>query len=376
VGVHTLYGTPLSLYTGKARSYLIKNGLPYREVTPTTTHFEQYVRPRAKRRMMPTLETPDGVVIRDGAAIVDYFESKAGHPASPEGPRQRILSRLLDVIGMEGLLRPAMHYRWNFPEENEAFLHHHFAALTPIHADPVEFAAKNMGRMRQAAMAFGVVPDTVEGVEARYLALMAALDRHLASFPYLLGGRPGIGDFSLIAPLYGHLGRDPKPLSLMQSKAVHLFRWVERMNRPEPDIGEFVEEGVAMTSDAFVPNDEIPETLVAVLRQLAVDFVPETIAAADCINGWLDARDDLPTGTPLERGVGFATFETEAAKINAMAQPYRFYLLKRVHADFDAMEPAERFQVEKTLEQCNLLPVIEARLKRAIGRQDNLEVWL
>jgi hypothetical protein len=113
-----------------------------------------------------------------------------------------------------------------------------------------------------------------------------------------------------------------------------------------------------------------------VLRQLAVDFVPETIAAADCINGWLDARDDLPTGTPLERSVGFATFETEAAKINAMAQPYRFYLLKRVHADFDAMEPAERFQVEKTLEQCNLLPVIEARLKRAIGRQDNLEVWL
>ena len=35
---HTLYGTPLSLYTGKARSYLIKNGLPYREVTPTTSH--------------------------------------------------------------------------------------------------------------------------------------------------------------------------------------------------------------------------------------------------------------------------------------------------------------------------------------------------
>ena len=43
----TLYGTPLSLYTGKARSYLIKNGLAYREVTPTTSRFLQHVAPRA-----------------------------------------------------------------------------------------------------------------------------------------------------------------------------------------------------------------------------------------------------------------------------------------------------------------------------------------
>jgi glutathione S-transferase len=375
MSVHTLYGTPLSLYTGKARSYLIKNRLSYREVTPSTTHYEQHVAPQAKLRMMPTLESSEGLVIRDGAAIVEHFESKSGRPASPETPRQRILSLLLDVIGMEGLLRPAMHYRWNFPEENEAFLLHHFSAITPAHADRAKFAAQNMGRMRQAAQAFGVVPESVDGIEARYLALIEALDRHFAHWPYLLGGRPSIGDFSLIAPMYGHLGRDPKPLSLMQSKAVHVFRWVERMNRPEPDMGEFVEEGVVM-DDAFAPNDEIPETLVDVLRQLAVDFVPETIAAADCINAWLDARMDLAAGTPLERGVGVATFDVDGRAINALAQPYRFYLLNRVQADFDAMAPGDQAQVEKVLEECNLLPVMEARLQRAIGRQDNREVWL
>lgn len=30
--VHTLYGTPMSSYTGEARSHLIENGLSYREV--------------------------------------------------------------------------------------------------------------------------------------------------------------------------------------------------------------------------------------------------------------------------------------------------------------------------------------------------------
>jgi len=375
MAVHTLYGTPLSLYTGKARSYLIKNALPYREVTPTTTHFQQHVLPRVGRMTMPTVETSEGVVIRDGAAIVEHFESRAGRPGAPEGPRQRIVSLLLDVIGMEGLLRPAMHYRWNFPEENQDFLQFHFASLAPAHADPAAVAEKNMGRMRQAAMAFGVVPENIEGIEARYLAAMEVLDRHFSVSPYLLGGRPCVGDFSLIAPFYGHLGRDPKPLSLMQSKAIHLFRWVERMNRPEPDCGEFVKEGELSFADAFAPNDEIPETLVAVLRQLAVDFVPETIAAAEFINGWLDARPDLESGTPLERGVGMASFEVEGAPLSALAQPYRFYLLSRVCAEFDGMAPDDRSRVEQLLDRCDLLPVLEARLKRAIGRKDNLEVW-
>jgi glutathione S-transferase len=373
---HTLYGSPLSLYTGKARSYLIKNRLPYRELTPTTTRFAETVLPQAKLAMMPTVETAEGVVIRDGAAILDLFESAAGHPASPTTPRQRIVSGLLDVVGMEGLLRPAMHYRWNFPEENEAFLLHHFAAMTPASLDSAKVAEQNMGRMRMAAMAFGVVPDSIAGVEARYLEFLSLLDQHFAVWPYLLGERPSIGDFSLIAPMYGHLGRDPKPLALMQSKAIHVFRWVERMNRPEPDIGEFVDQGVAMSGDAFVPSDEIPETLVAVLRQLAVDFVPETIAAADHINGWLAAQDDLAEGTPLDRGVGLATFEVEGGAINALAQPYRFYLLKRVQADFDALPQGERVQVEEMLKACDLLPVLDARLNREIGRRDNREIWL
>lgn len=46
----TLYGTPLSLYTGHARSYLIKAGINYRETTPTTTHFLKDVVPKAGAR--------------------------------------------------------------------------------------------------------------------------------------------------------------------------------------------------------------------------------------------------------------------------------------------------------------------------------------
>ncbi len=367
----TLYGSPLSLYTGRARSYLIKAGLDYREVTATTRHYLEQVLPKAGNRQgIPTLETADGEVIRDGAAIIDFFEKTSGHTFSPATPCQQVISRLFDVIGAEGLLRPAMHYRWNFPEENLAFLHFHFTTNVPPMPNREQVAEGAMDRMRGAGHAFGAVPDTFALVESLYERLLDRLDAHFAAHPYLLGGRPCIGDFGMIAPLYAHLGRDPKPLALMQSRAIRLFRWVERMNRPEPDIGEFEDR-----ADAYLADDEIPDTLIDVLKHMAIDFVPETRAAAALINDWIDQQDDL-TGKAAERGVGLAQFEVEGSKINALAQPYRFYLLARVQALYEALPADDAERVGSLLERCGLRELLEIKLTREIGRQDNLEVWL
>ena len=128
-----LYGSPLSLYTGRARSYLIKAGLAYKETVPITDYFRETVLPKAGGRAgVPTIETMEGEVIRDGAAIVDHYENRSDQHFSPKTPRQNILSRLFDVIGAEGLLRPAMHYRWNFPEQNLAFLRFHFQSMAHL----------------------------------------------------------------------------------------------------------------------------------------------------------------------------------------------------------------------------------------------------
>ena len=365
----TLYGSPHSLYSGRARSYLIKAGIDYREQAFNTQHYRDEVLPKAGGRQgLPTIELEDGTVVRDGAAIIDHFEEKSGHTFSPATPRQRVLSRLFDVIGAEGLLRPAMHYRWNFDALNLDFLRLHFRMLMP--AGMEDRAEKSMGQMRQAAQAMGAVPDTFALVESLYGRVMARLNDHFSAHGYLLGGRPCIGDFGMIAPLYGHLGRDPKPLAMMQASAPHLFRWVERMNRPEADLVGFAE-----AEPTYLANDEIPETVVALLKQLAVDFVPETRAAAEAINQWLDAQTELAPGTELQRAVGFGAFEVEGVAVNAMAQPYRFYLLARVQAEVDALEESERADVLALLEACDMREVLDLTLSRSIGRSNNLEVW-
>ena len=368
----TLYGSSLSLYTGRARSYLIKAGLPYRETVPVSQHYNEQVLPKmGGRRSVPVIETETGEVIRDGAAIIDHYEEKSGQRFSPSTPKQKTLSLLFDVIGAEGLLRPAMHYRWNFPEENLEFLTFHFQCYIPPQMNQREMAEKQMDRMRNAGESFGAVPATFELVESLYCTLIEKLDQHFALHPFLLGGKPSIGDFGMMAPLFAHLGRDPKSIRLMQTRAIRLFRWVERMNRPEPDIGEF-----DLKAENYLPNDEVPATLIEALQHIAVDFIPETGAAAKTINAWLDQNRIMQPNTIAERQVGVTRFEVNGTMVNAIAQPYRFYLLSRLQKHVDALTESDRENVLEMLRSCGMGKLMEMRLSRDIGRHDNREVWL
>jgi glutathione S-transferase len=368
----TLYGSSLSLYTGRARSYLIKAGIPYEETLPNSQHFQANVLPRmGQRSSIPVIETEAGEVVRDGAAIIDYYEAINNQYFSPVNPKQKTLSLLFDVIGAEGLLRPAMHYRWNFPEENLDFLTFHFECFAPPNLDKKQMAEKQMKRMRNSGELFGAVPSTFELVEMLYTSLMEKLDQHFSHYPYLLGNKPSIGDFGLIAPLFGHLGRDPKSIRLMQTKAIRLYRWVERMNRPEPDVGEF-----DLKEEDYLPSDEIPESLIEVLKHVSIDFIPETRAAAKTINEWLQQNKTMERCTIAERHVGIASFEIRETTISAIAQPYRFYLLSRVHNYVDSLTGSDKESVLELLQSCGMHELMQMRLSREIGRYDNREVWL
>ena len=46
-----------------------------------------------------------------------------------------------------------------------------------------------------------IVPFRLAAIEAHTRDLLAALETHLATHPYLLGGRPSLGDCALMGPL-------------------------------------------------------------------------------------------------------------------------------------------------------------------------------
>ena len=86
---------------------------------------------------MPVVQTPQGEIIQDGTVILDHFEAGDLRKSSilPQNRTLRAISFLFELFGGEGLLRPAMHYRWNFDDDNLDFLRSSFKRCFPSGPD-------------------------------------------------------------------------------------------------------------------------------------------------------------------------------------------------------------------------------------------------
>lgn len=377
---YILYGMPSSLFTGKPRAYLRKQGIDFVEHPMGSTYFRETIVPKIGRFIVPVLQTPEGVLVQDGSDIIDYFESRglARWSAYPTTAKQSVVALIFELFGGEGLLRPAMHYRWNFPEENEHFLRTEFGNfLAPgrLRAEKdaaFDFAAR---RMKQAMELLGVSAAAIPAIEAAHVEFLKMFDAHLDTAPYLLGGRPSIGDYGLLAALFAHLGRDPKPADLMRRTAPKVARWVERMNAPELDSAEFPD-----VAPAWFADDAIPPTLTALLRFVGGEYMNEIGCQVDFVNRYLgehpEIREgDIVGGRPNSRSLGRCDVAWRGVTLSVGVFPYRMWLLQRVQAAFAKCDRAAQDAVRALLKEAGLERMLDLRAARRVERRDNREVW-
>jgi hypothetical protein len=71
-----------------------------------------------------------------------------------------------------------------------------------------------------------------------------------------------------------------------------------------------------------------------------------------------------------------ATFDVEGSSISAVAQPFRFYLLKRLQEEVTANLAEARLELGQLLASVNMQALLDMTLTREIGRAHNLEVSL
>lgn len=373
-----LYGMPGSLYTAKARAYLRKQQLPLIELPVGDADFAQMVAV-AGRFIMPILQDADGTVVQDGAAIIDHIEAsgRARLSAYPDDGLLRTLSLIFELFGGEGLLRPAMHYRWNFDAENLAFLRRDFVAALAPKADTAQgdaLFAMAGGRMRKAGASFGVSPETHDAIERSYAEFLSLLDAHLATMPYLLGGRPTIGDYGLVGPLYAHLARDPAPARIMQATAYNVWRWTERMNAAAPMLDGLVAD------ESLIESGAIPRTLRSLLAFVARDYLPELSANVAFANDWLDAQPDLVAGTnglpdPAQRSIGRCSFVWRGHQVETTVLPYRFWLLQHIQDSAATLTGPHQASLAALIDEVGLPSLLTLETRRRVERRNHLEVW-
>ena len=345
---YTLWGSAHSLYSGKARSYLIKKGLPFRERYPSDPDFASRILPAVGHFVVPVLETDNGKIIQDSGDIIDFLEQRHAEPLlEPQSPVQQWVSLIFDAFGSEYLLPLAMHYRWSYRAEQETFLRAEFGRAMVAGADRSarrEAAARTMEFFAGFLPNLGVVPEVVTAMEDSYLALIDALDNHFQHHPYLLGGRPCRGDFGMMAPLFAHLGRDPVPAMLMKTKAPNLFRWTERMNAMPISDGEYPGYG-----EDYYGQDSVPDTLIAVLKIVFADWTPGLKADADCFNAWAahkNAGDVVSkSGEPqIHPNVGKVEYPWRGVTMKRGSAPHMLWMFARAQdlAASSAGEAGER----------------------------------
>jgi glutathione S-transferase len=377
---YTLYAMPGSLYSGKARSYLRTHRIDFVERAPGDPRYTERVVPAIGRWIIPVLETPDGMLVQDTVDIIDLLDEQVApdRSAYPATPVHRAVAHLLELFGGEGLLRPAMHYRWDFDDTNVAFLSKDFSASLVLGGDDETRAgvfAFSSDRMRSATTAFGVSQELLPEIERSYEQFLDLLDAHLAGSPYLLGGRPTIGDFGFMGPLYAHLARDPYPSVLMKQRAQRVWRWVERMNSPVLDAGEYGD-----VPEGLFDDDGVPDTLRALLAYIGEEYLDEAVAQVAAVDGWLAERPDaaegeIVLGKPNRRFSGTTTFDWRGRPMTVAVVPYRLFLVKRLQDAVAEADPAARAAIRAVFAEAGLDPLLDVRPRRWVVRADNHEVW-
>ncbi|MFA5678284.1 MAG: glutathione S-transferase [Pseudomonas sp.] len=358
--MYQLIGAPVSLYTGKVRSYLQYKGITFEEQLATPEVYRDLIIPLTGVHFIPVLVTPDNQGIQDSTEIIDHLEQRFRRPSVyPAGPRQRLVALLLEVYGDEWLVNPAMLYRWGI-EENRKFAIAEFGSVRLPDGTAEEQYAAGLEASTPFAGALprlGITEHSRSAIEQSYLGLLDELNTHFAEHAFLLGNRPCIGDFGLIGPLYAHLYRDPASGRLMAERAPHVVPWVEQMIDP-----------AAQNNGDFLPKDQVPATLLPLLKRMFDEQVPVLLETARQLEQWLVEN---PESTDIPRAIGTLRYRLGDMEEERLAFPFNLWMWQRPHDFYTGLSTADKKGVAKLLTQDQLTALatpLQARLKRQANK--------
>jgi len=269
-----IYGSELSPYSVKVRSFFRYKGLPHRWLGRDADNLPDYQR-HAKLPLIPLVVSPDDEGLQDSTPILEAIEARHPEPAThPPEPAARFLSRLIEEFGDEWGNKWMFHLRWCREEDCLSAGGRIAASMVKPgdEAGRIAVREKVIERMRGRVGFVGSNADTAPQIEASFHDALALLEAHLAARPYLFGGRPCFADFGLSCQIY-EAWTDPTGGAWIEREAPRVLDWVHRMLWPRA-------EGSFEALPALLPTLE-----PFLARQVGALFFPWTLANEAAIAG-------------------------------------------------------------------------------------------
>lgn len=325
-----LMGAPGSPYTRKMLAVLRYRHIPYRLMFQRGRMIPKNY-PVPKVALLPTFFLPnaEGVIEAhvDSTPLIRRFEAEfEGRSVVPSDPAIAFLDYLLEDYADEWLTKAMFHYRWYYQADIEKA-----AAILPRWTiDPQkEEDALSLGKIfaeRQISRLYvvGSNPETAPAIEASYERFLAAFRAHLEISSFLLGARPGSGDFGVYGQLTQLATFDPTPMQLTLDKAPAVYAFVDLVD----DLS-----GLRPEESDWIARDAVSETLRALFKEIGTYYVPALLANASAL---MSGAEQVET-------------EIDGARWVQQPFPYQGKCLKWVREEREKLKTADRKFVDDVL---------------------------
>lgn len=278
----------MSPFTAKVRGYLHHKNLLFEEVTPSFVGYHFKIKRKVGRYLIPVIYHPELGVLQDSYDIITTLETHhGGSGVIPTTPKQHFFCRLLEAFADVWLIPTAMHTRWNTTEENRVRTKSDFGRLLcPGFPQVLQNEVGNRvgDSMKAYLPIFGITNNTSPGFEEFIRYWLASLENHLSSSPFLFGERASLADFAVMGPIYAHIWYDKLTgWSEIVEQHTNVMRWMHETNGNS----EYFSSGGSQQSAAgWLPNDEIPTTLLPLMKPIVEDFIPYMDECVTSINNY------------------------------------------------------------------------------------------
>ena len=214
-----------------------------------------------------------------------------GRSVLPENPALAFIDYLIEDFADEWCTKYMFHYRW-YPEADAD----NAGSLLPLGFD-VSMGQEQWGQLkswiteRQVGRLYvvGSNDTTAPVIDASYRRFLAAMENHLANQKFILGGRPGAGDFGLYGQLTQLVGFDPTSRSISHEVSPRTVAWVDHMCD---------QSGLEPQEQDWVGLADQPASLRGLMEEIGRVYAPVQLANARAVQAgeknWETQIDGAP----------------------------------------------------------------------------------
>ena len=266
-----LVGSSVSPYTRKLRALLRYRRIPYQFVRAGGQESEAL--PPAPLPLIPYVVLPDQngeltEAMADTTPIINRLEDDYPERAvRPMDPALAVIDALLEEFGDEWLAKCMFHFRWSKPADTQTSSSYLAYAMNMTAAPEQGEAFASMFAERQISRIGVVGSNDTTGplIEESWERYLDVFDRHLQNQPFLLGNRPGAGDYGCFGQMTMLVLTDPTPQAVSRRISPRAFAWTEAMED---------HSGLEVDEADWINLDSPPETLNELLCEVGRLFAP------------------------------------------------------------------------------------------------------